>query len=82
MKAEASIQLLKFCFQVLNCILLVSGSWDTSRRPSRSQRGEQMMACLCPLSPLRLCLCLSPSRFWVSVFSRVLCGSCSALQTS
>lgn len=26
MKAEVSIQVLKFCFQVLNCILLVSGT--------------------------------------------------------
>lgn len=26
MKAEVSIQLLKFCFQVLNCTLLVSGT--------------------------------------------------------
>lgn len=33
MKTEVSIQLLKFCFQVFNCILLVSGTWDTGEDP-------------------------------------------------
>lgn len=28
MKTEVSIQLLKFCFQVLNCMLMVSSNWD------------------------------------------------------
>lgn len=42
MKAEESIQLLKFFFQVFNLILLVSGRWDTSRR-SQDQRRKQII---------------------------------------
>lgn len=47
MKAQVSTQLLKFCFQVLNCILLVSGSWDTSGE----DQGTSDDLCLSPVPP-------------------------------
>lgn len=70
MKAEVSIQLLKFFFHVFNLILLVSGRWDTSRR-SQDQRRKQIITSVSvpPCVPVPLSVSVLLQLLGISVLS-------------
>lgn len=51
MRTEVLVQMLKFIFQIINCIFLVSGTWDQEKASGPETEPAHHLCLSVPLSP-------------------------------